>query len=228
MKVTAIILGILILTLLSSCGFYQPALVDMPLIKGKKDLRVDVGGAINPSVYTTVSYGLTNKIAVQTFAKIAGQGIFYVQGALGLYKPLSDNRVLEWYNGVGYGYGYAYNDANPGNLTGNYHQIFTQLNYGKTGCRFANMDFGVGLKAAYIGADRLNNHYYYWEDIPLQISTVENHSLLIEPQAFVRLGGKRLKFSTKVGYGMLFKLFNTDRRLPYYPLNLGIGLNYSF
>jgi hypothetical protein len=225
MKVTTIVLGILILPLLFSCGFYQPSLVDMPLIQSKKDLRVDVGGSILPSVYTTVSYGLTNRIAVQTFAKISGDGKYYVQGALGLYKSLSDNRVLEWYNGVGYGYGYAYNDANPGRLTGNYHQIFTQLNYGKTGCRFANMDFGLGLKAGYIGAYRLNNDNYYY---PMQISNVENHSLLIEPQAFVRLGGKRLKFSTKVGYGLLFKLFDTDSRLPYDPLTLGIGLNYSF
>ena len=224
MKVTTIVFGILILPLLSSCGFYQPTLVDMPLIKGKKDLRVDVGGSILPSVYTTVSYGLTDLIAVQTFAKMSGDGRYYVQGALGLYKSLADNHVLEWYNGMGYGYGNAMN-ANPGNLTGNYHQIFTQLNYGKTGCRFANMDFGVGLKAGYIGADRLNNNNYYY---PSQISDVENHSLLIEPQAFVRLGGKRLKFSTKVGYGMLFKLFDTDSRLPNYPLNLGIGLNYSF
>jgi hypothetical protein len=90
------------------------------------------------------------------------------------------------------------------------------------------MDFGVGLKAGYIGADRLNNHYYYDDDFPRQISIVENHSLLIEPQAFVRLGGKRLKISTRVGYGMLFKLFDTDKRMPNYPLNLGIGLNYSF
>lgn len=60
MKVTTIILGILILPFLSSCGFYQPALVDIPLIKSKNDLRVDVGGSILPSVYSTVSYGLTN------------------------------------------------------------------------------------------------------------------------------------------------------------------------
>jgi len=225
MKVTTIVIGILILPLLSSCGFYKPTLVDIPLIRGKNDLRVDVGGSIIPSVYTTISYGLTNRIAVQTFAKISEDGIFYVQGALGLYKSLADNRVVEWYNGVGYGYGDAYKDANPGNLRGNYHQVFTQLNYGKTGCRFANMDFGVGLKAGYMGANSLNDNNYFQNG---QSATVENHSLLIEPQAFVRLGGKRLKFSAKLGYGMLFKLFDTDSNLPYDPLNLGIGLNYSF
>ena len=225
MRVTTIVVGILILPLLVSCGFYQPALVDMPMIKSKNDLRVDVGGSMNPSVYATISYGLTNQIAIQAFAKKSEQGIFYVQGALGLYKSLYDNRVLEWYSGVGYGYGYAYNDANPGNLTGYYNQIFTQLNYGKTGCRFANMDYGVGLKVSYIDANTLNNYNYYE---PMQISTVENHSLLIEPQAFIRLGGKKLKFSTKIGYGMLFKLFDADRYLPFDPLNVGIGLNYNF
>lgn len=225
MKVTTLIFGILIIPFISSCGFYRPALVDMPLIKSKNDFRVDVGASILPSAYSTVSYGLTDKIAVQAFAKISGDGVYYIQAAMGLYKSLEDKRVLEWYNGLGYGYGYAYNDVNPGDLTGNYHQIFTQLNYGKTGCRFANMDYGVGLKAGYLGADRLNNQNYY---DPGLISVVENHSLLIEPQAFVRLGGKRLKFSAKVGYGMLFKLFDTDRALSYEPLNLGIGLNYSF
>lgn len=225
MKSTTKIIVLLAVTLLSSCAFYQPSMVDIPLITGKNDVRVDVGGSINPSVYTTVSYGLTDKIALQAFAKVSDPDRYYVQGAFGLYKSLLNNRVVEWYSGVGYGYSKAYNDANPGNLTGNYSQIFTQLNYGKTGCRFANMDFGVGLKAGYVGSNRLLDDSYYYQ---MHTSIIESHNLLIEPQAFLRLGGKKLKFSAKVGYGMLFKLFNTEKELPIDPLNLGIGLNYSF
>jgi hypothetical protein len=225
MKKHTYILEIAILILFNSCGFYQPQMVDIPLISRKKDLRIDIGASIIPSAYSTVSYGLTNKLSIQSYVRISGENKYYIQGALGLYKKLADNKVLEWYNGVGYGYGNAYNDANPGNLTGNYHQIFTQLNYGKTNCQFANMDIGIGLKAGYIGATLLNDNNYYE---PFQISNVESHSLLFEPQAFVRFGGKRLKFSTKLGYGVLFKLFKTDKKLPYEPLNLGIGINYSF
>ena len=225
MKRYTYILGITILISFNSCGFYQPQMVDIPLISSKKDLRIDIGASIIPSAYTTVSYGLTNELSIQSYVRISDKNKYYIQGALGLYKKLTDNKVLEWYNGVGYGYGNAYNDANPGNLTGNYHQIFTQLNYGKTNCQFANMDIGIGLKAGYIGAFLLNDNNYYE---PFQISNVENHNLLLEPQAFVRLGSKRLKFSTKLGYGILFKLFNTDKKLPYEPLNLGIGINYSF
>ncbi len=225
MKRHTYILGIITVILFNSCGFYQSQMVDVPLISYKKDLRIDVGASINPSVYTTVSYGLTNKLSIQSYAKISDKNVYYVQGALGLYKKLNDNRVLEWYNGVGYGYGDAYNDANPGNLTGNYHQIFTQLNYGKKSCHFANLDIGIGFKAGYIGATLLNDNNYYE---PFQTSNVKSRSLLFEPQAFLRFGGKHLKFSTKLGYGALFKLFKTDKELPYDPLNMGIGINYSF
>jgi hypothetical protein len=225
MKTDTFILGISILISLNSCGFYQVQMVDIPLISHKKDLRLDIGASIIPSAYATVSYGLTNELSIQSYIRISDKNKYYIQEALGFYKKLTDNKVLEWYNGVGYGYGNAYNDANPGNLTGNYHQIFTQLNYGKTNCQFANMDIGIGFKAGYIGATLLNDNNYYE---PFQISNVESHSLLFEPQAFVRLGGKRLKFSTKLGYGVLFKLFKTNKELPYEPLNIGIGLNYHF
>lgn len=225
MKSTTKIIVLLAVTLLSSCGFYQPSMVDIPLITEKNDVRVDVGGSINPSLYATVSYGLTDKIALQAFAKVLDPDRYYVQGAFGLYKSLLNNRVVEWYSGVGYGYSKAYNDANPGYLTGNYSQIFTQLNYGKTRCRFANMDFGVGLKAGYVGSNRLLDDSYYYH---MHTAIVESHNLLIEPQAFLRLGGKKLKVSAKVGYGVLIKLFNTEKQLPFDPLNLGIGLNYSF
>jgi hypothetical protein len=37
---------------------------DIPLISGKNDLRVDAGISVVPSVNATVSYGLTNNVAI--------------------------------------------------------------------------------------------------------------------------------------------------------------------
>jgi len=51
--------------LMLSCVAYQPQIVDIPLIHEKNDVRVDASASIvKTSVGSTVSYGLTDKIAL--------------------------------------------------------------------------------------------------------------------------------------------------------------------
>src|SRR5574340_24703 len=101
----------LLLLSISSCCVYHPQTVDIPLIKKKNDLRIDGGISLIPTIHSTISYGLTNKIAIQVFGSTAGDERKYLQLATGLYKAYENQMAMELYTGFGYGYGDAYKDS---------------------------------------------------------------------------------------------------------------------
>lgn len=211
---------------MTSCIIY-PHTVDIPLIEKKNDMRIDAGISVIPSAQATVSYGLTDKIAVQTFGSIGPDELYYIQGAVGRFKDLGNHKIMEIYGGFGSGYGSAYIHDNPGDLSGDYQLYFMQFNYGKNDCKFAHLDYGFGVKTGLLHSNLIDRNYYYGgysAEVPYK--TYLDNSFLIEPSVFVRLGGERLKFKFQVGGCLLYKFTNTDRSLPYYPLNIGLGLNY--
>ncbi|MDO9153506.1 MAG: hypothetical protein Q7U47_07355 [Paludibacter sp.] len=93
------------------------------MINKKGDVRIDAGVTSNISANATASYGLSDKIALQVYGNVVNG--YYFQAAAGPYKKLKNGNILELYNGLGYGYGNAYNNANPGNLFGNYQILFS-------------------------------------------------------------------------------------------------------
>ena len=221
-----IIIGLLSAFFITSCCVYHPQAIDIPLIKQKHDLRIDGGVSIIPSANATVSYGLTSKMALQVFGAIGSDERYYFQLAPGVYKAFRNHTVAELYTGLGYGHGNAYRDANPGNMYGNYQLFFVQGNFGKTESKFLNMDLGFGFKLGYFHSDLTDQNYYsfYSENGPF--SSYNEKSFLIEPLAFARSGGEKLKFNIKIGYCNIYKITNTDKYIPTYPLNIGLGLNY--
>ena len=227
MKNRILISGILISTLMSSCIVYHPMTTDIPLISEKNDLRVDAGISVVPSANATISYGLTDKIAIQGFGSI-GYDRYYFQAATGLYKNKGNSKIFELYGGFGYGYGDAYNDANPGNLRGNYQLYFAQANYGKIANESSNFEIGFGIKGGYLHSNLTDKNYYGWISETGPFKTYHDESILLEPIGFIRIGGNRLRFNVKLGGTMIYKFTNTDKNLPYSYLNLGIGLNYRF
>jgi len=56
------------------------------LISKKNDLRVDAGVSIVPSLHATISYGLTDKIAIQGFGSIGTGDRYYFQAQLDFTK----------------------------------------------------------------------------------------------------------------------------------------------
>jgi hypothetical protein len=234
MKHNKITYGFLIYLLMTSCVLYHPQITDIPLINKKKDVRLDGGISAIPSVHATISYGLTKKIAVQTFGSIGpdnngnfgSKNEYYFQGAAGLYKNIGNQKIMEFYSGYGYGYGEAYRDANPGNLYGDYQLYFVQFNYGKTDCKFAKMDYGFGVKTGYFRSNLTDHNYYHFYSETGPFTTYKDNSLLIEPNVFVRLGGERLKFNVKLGSCWIIKFTHTNKSLPHEFINLGLGLNY--
>jgi hypothetical protein len=224
-----LIFGLLIvLLIMTSCIVYHPQAIDIPLISEKNDLRIDAGISIVPSAHATVSYGLTDKIALQAFGSLGSDERYYFQGAAGIFRKYDNQKVIELYGGFGYGYGSAYRDANPGDLYGDYQQYFLQVNYGKIDCKFANMDYGFGIKAGLLHSNLTDYNYYDFYSETGPFTTYVDNSLLIEPNMFLRLGGENLKFNIKLGSCWINKFTHTDQGLPYSFINLGLGLNYRF
>ncbi len=213
---------------MSHCIVYHPMMSDIPLISEKHDTRLDAGISSVASANATISYGLTDIIAIQGFGSLRPDNEYYVQVAAGLYKNIGNNKIFELYSGLGYGYGDAYKDANPGNLYGNYQIYFLQFNYGKIDSKFANMDYGFGLKAGLLHSSMIDHNYYNRTSETGPFVTYHDNSLLVEPNLFLRLGGEKLKFNIKLGSCWLQKFTHTDKRLPYSFINLGLGLNYRF
>lgn len=214
--------------LLSGCAVW-PKTVDIPLIKEKNDLRIDAGVALIPAVNATVSYGLTDKIAVQTFGSIDVDGLHYLQGAVGLFKDRGNTFITEWYGGAGTGHANVF--KGPGRLEGNYQLYFTQFNFGKLNAQFLNADYGFGLKTGYLRTHLKDQNYFG------NYSTEENfdtysypietdNCAAIEPTAFVRIGKGKLKFNVKMGGLLLYQFSNKDKKIPVGHFNAGIGLNY--
>ncbi|MDD4993971.1 MAG: hypothetical protein PHR83_17250 [Paludibacter sp.] len=227
MKPKQTLLLILALTSITSC-VYQPTMVDIPLISQKHELRVDAGVSIIPAVNATVSYGLTDKLAIQTYLNTNTYDSYYLQGAVGYYKNLGNNKIMEIYGGFGSGEGDAYSDANPGNLKGNYQSYFAQFNMGSINGRFAHMESGFGIKTGMLHSNMTDMNYYD-KTYPLSTSHINysDNSFLFEPTFFFRFGGERLKVNFKMGGCWMYKFTNIDKYFPYSRLNLGIGLNYN-
>ncbi len=219
---------LMIVLLFSGCVYY-PQAVDIPLISEKDDLRIDAGVSSDVSAHSTVSYGLTDKIAIQGFARYGHDDGLYFQGAAGLYKKHLSGYVSEFYGGYGYGESTVIHGSDHGRIKGNFQLYFFQLNYGRTNRRFANLDYGISLKSGLL-ATSLRDFGYWNQDYydNLQVIDYNDKSFVIEPNAVARIGGEKLKFNLKLGTCYVYKFTNTDKKLPYSKWNVGIGLNYHF
>lgn len=214
---------------LSGCVYY-PQAVDIPLISEKNDCRIDAGISTDVSAHTTVSYGLTDKIAVQGFARYGADEKYYYQGAVGLYKKYPNDLLSEGYAGFGYGISEtqsAQHDA--GELEGNFRLYFLQWNVGKKDRRFANVDYGIGLKGGLLSTSLTDKGWWDESYNQTRIPTrFYDQSLVLEPHAVFRIGSKHLKFNVKLGACWLQKLTHQEYRMPYGYWNAAIGLNYHF
>jgi hypothetical protein len=210
---------------LSGCGVYNPITSDIPLISNKNDLRIDGGRSFSESVGATVSYGLTDKLALQVAgSRIAENKDYYFQFAPGYYKNLGDRKIMEIYLGYGAGTGYAYNDPHPGNIQGRYQLYFAQINIGKIDAKFAHTDLGIGFKTGYLHSDLIDAGYY-------AVSSTGNYKFdcaTFEPHAILRLGTENIKVCFKLAGCFIVKFNNIPEQYPYFYLNAGLGLNFNF
>ena len=216
---------------LASCTII-PHTTDIPLIREKGDLRIDAGVSVIPTANATVSYGLSEKIAVQAYGSYGADLPYYIQGAVGLFKDKGNDVITEWYAGAGTGNAKVTDSANPGKLKGNYQQYFTQFNIGKLNSNSLNADYGLGLKAAY-GRTKFTdmdyfNIYYFEDDFDrLNYPVQTDNGLIFQPTILGRFGKGRLKFSEKASGLLFYQFTNRDNKLPVGYFNVGIDLNYD-
>ena len=226
------------LFLLIGCASYYPQVVDIPLIQGKGDTRFNVGcfaapelngkGDITPDegyfkaslrhnvnfgFHGTLSVGVSDILAVQAYTSFDALLRCHLQGALGLYKGFENNTVIEMYGGGGFG------TAGFWNLETDFYSLcFTQFNIGKTSVGNGNLDYGFGLKGGYVFNDYEEYNIHYSD------KANKKNSWIIEPSAFIRFGGKKAKMNIMVNY-----MWADNIPKPYYfPLSIGMGLNYKF
>lgn len=216
---------------MTGCAYF-PQLVDVPLINHKNDLRIDAAVSANPSVQGTVTYGVTEKLALQIAGNYKSTDVNYLQGAVGCYKN-KNKLVNELYAGIGYGLANAHNMVFPGELKGNYQVYFMQYNLGKVQNRILNSDFGLGIKVGYLHSDLLDQNYYssffeYPEYDHQIVRVLKDDNLLVESTLMYRFGFEKLKFNFKIGYCMLYKFTNRQisEDLPLFPLNMSFGFSF--
>jgi len=249
-----ILLILISVLLFNGCHVYYPQSTDIPLIKEKQELRVDGGVSLYyPSISGTVSYGLTDKIAVQvsgnstpTTIQIPESStntpVYLLSAAVGLYKfNPKNNWTKELY--VGFGNGYAadayYDDYHSGSLYGNYQIYYVQGNIGRRDIKLKFLEYAFGLKLGLI-----NTHFsvddVYTRTGQRPIIKCDELGALVEPVISLKLGGERLMFNIKPSVCYIKKLStnidpNTNQyyydsrfEYPYFPFGLGLSLNYRF
>ena len=206
----------ILLILLTGCSSYYPQIVDVPLIKEKGDLRVDAGITYVPSIHGTISYGLTDIIAIQAYSNIDVLGRYHLQGAVGLFKGFENKTVTEIYGGYGYGnsiMGQLF-DVNVDN-----HLAFIQYNLGKTDQGKAHIDYGLGIKTGYLYSRIIDSDL---------VTTVQDDGLILEPTIFFRIGWEKIKFDIKANYLWTNNKAIDEYSTIYYPFNLSMGVNFNF
>lgn len=219
-----------------SCIAYRPQVVEMPLIHEKGELQIN--GSIGLSapfgdgyLGTTVSYGATDWLAVQGHANWNGDKGGYGQVSVGAFKAW-DKAVLEGFIGCGFGGNKWKNTDKDRIFTSNYQLPFAQVEFGWAGLANGHIDIGVGLKGGFIFPN-IVDHKLATENRPESIVTSKVPVGLLEPQFFMRAGGKHLKWTFNFGFSQLWGTgadgvpFSGTSAI-YMPFTINTGITYDF
>lgn len=212
-----------ILVLVSSCTIYEPQMVSIPLISVKNEVQLDAGVSALGGVYGSVAFAPAQHVALQVYGAVYPENTNF-QGAIGYATKTKSDLNFEIYGGFGTGKGTKYTDDNSTTYSNaDYSIYFVQANIGQTNQGSAHLDYGFGFKAGTFYASIKDNLY-------TTIEPYNTNGILIEPQAFVRLGGERFKVGFQMNGTKIFSgtvkdpLFNEF----YLPFNFGLSLNYHF
>lgn len=225
MKLKLIAIFVFFLLFFSAC-VYMPQLYDVPLISEKNDVRIDGGVSLFKSGYGTISYGLTDKIAIQAAGTIGDGDYYFGQAAVGYYN-VKNKRIFEFYGGYGQGYGYESFTEYNGSLGGKYQVYFIQSNIGYIFNPY--IDIAFGLKGGLMQSHLADWNYYYDILTYTDDATIYNdNSFLLEPTISIRFGLEKIKLNLKFGGVVIDNLSSRERYIPYSPINVGLGVNFNF
>lgn len=215
------IIGFLIIVyFLASCTVYIPQSASIPLFSEKQELQASAGVTMLMGGNVSVAYAPANHLGTQLFASIHPDNSTYIQGVLGFWNKGLKNVNFEAYGGLASGHNVnSINDVNS-NLDANYLLYFAQFNVGQTNLGTAHIDYGFGLKTGLFDA----NVTYLDEN--LDVRQKRSSPILVEPQAFLRLGGENLKAGFQINTCRIINQSNEEHHLFYLPFIMGVSLNY--
>ena len=185
----------------------------------QNEVQISCGFTSLAGVNGSLAYAPGEHVAIQAYGSMHTREIRYLQGAVGYYTKGKSGLNFEIYAGMGGGNG---NDLGYGEevyVNGDYFLYFAQANFGKTNLGSAHIDFGLGIKTGIFDAKVID----YTNPVPLHYS---NNSLLVEPQAFVRMGGEKLKAGFQLNGCAIFPVNHQESKLLYYPAIFGLSINY--
>ena len=95
---------------------------------------------------------------------------------------------------------------------------------GKLGGKTSIWDFGVSLKPGLLHTNLVEETLLLDGSGSVISEPLTGNSFFVEPSIFTRVGGEHLKLSIKLGG--LYIRNSEGQHLPYFPINLGVGLNF--
>ena len=218
---------VLVASMLTGCAMYYPQLADIALIDHKGDTRVSAS-LTGGNVGATITTGLTNHMAVQLTGNVRWDEANYLHGALGYYNRI-DNFCIEGYLGLGSGYANNHHKPDPSiSAHGRYVIPFAQVNLGWRDLTKAHIDCGMAFKYGYYVPHithytiRYNPETNAGEEV---VDTYLTTNRVIEPQAFFRIGGEKVKFNLQIGFCYLDKM-SRKTISGYNPLAISTGITF--
>lgn len=216
--VTLLIVSVFLL-LAESCTIYLPQTASIPLMNERNEVQISGGFTSLAGVNGSVAFAPGDHVALQAYGSMHTSEIRYYQGSVGYYTKSKSNINFEIYAGLAAGNG---NDLGYGDevyVNGDYQLYFAQANVGQTNLGKAHIDYGFGLKTGMFDAKVIDYTHTY----PLHYT---NNFWLLEPQSFVRMGGEKFKVGFQANGTWIFNMNNQTSMLLFYPLNLGLSINF--
>jgi hypothetical protein len=221
------LLFILVVSLLFSCSsfVYYPNGANAPLLEKKNDLQLGLGikGA---GGYVRSAYAITDHLGVQVninYLNVNDPDVgtdrrnsnYYAEAAVGYFKQLQNNFILEAY--VGYGHG-GCSSIDPVEVASDiidskHIKIYAQVD---AGFKWKYFNFGLALREAYVNV--------YQTEINGSVSHTPQMDFFFEPIFFVGLGFEKVKLNAQVG----FSDSQFDAIINYAPFIVSLGFEAKF
>jgi hypothetical protein len=223
-KILAFIFWIVLI--LNGCVVYYPHTPDIPSVSKEKEVIVDGGISIIPSINATINYGINDKYAVYGFGNLDGDNRYSLESAVGYYNTNDNKKTKSIYFGIGHGIA-DYSSDIDFDCKGNYQIYYLQPNYIIRSKKYNFYEIGLGLKTGILNSHLWTSEYFFITDSYSRYYE-NDFSYLFEPMVSIKLGGEKFKINFKYSWCYL-KTMTSSNNIDYWPIgNIGLSLNYCF
>ncbi len=221
-------LAVISIVMMSACApVYVPTAKHTPMLEEKGEMDLALQGGTN-GFDVQGAYAITDKLGVigavsasdtEGSSSNSDHKHFVVEGGLDYFKKLGERGRFEAIGGLGFGTSEAkgeYNFQGTQTLTakGSFSKYFLQSNIG---LETKAADVGLALRMTQMVFSKFETSGTTYNDTKT--------GTFFEPSIFARLGWKKLKIETQLGFSAPFQQ-NLD--FQYEPFTLSLGVRYSW